>query len=93
MAPALAPRAFHSSKHRTWAEAVSLPRASSALIEPPKSLALRAREQEGRLTADSRYGPRLDVFGYPATWPAGPWILPLFWFTVLLGAWLLRWLG
>jgi hypothetical protein len=34
-----------------------------------------------------------EVFGYPAAWPAGPWMLPLFWVVVLCGAWVLRSLG
>jgi hypothetical protein len=30
------------------------------------------------------------VFGYPEGWPAGPWIVPLFWIAVLLAALALR---
>jgi len=33
------------------------------------------------------------VLGYPVTWPAGPWVVPLFWLLAVLGAWLLHWLG
>jgi hypothetical protein len=33
------------------------------------------------------------VLGYPAGWPAGPWIVPLFWIAVLLGAIALRSVG
>jgi hypothetical protein len=44
------------------------------------------------ISAGDRRTTRFDVFGYPAAWPAGPWIVPLFWLSVLLGTWLLRWL-
>jgi hypothetical protein len=33
------------------------------------------------------------VLGYPATWPAGPWVVPLFWLLAVFGAWLLRLFG
>ena len=29
---------------------------------------------------------------WPASWPAGPWIVPLFWLVVVLGA-MLAWYG
>jgi hypothetical protein len=31
--------------------------------------------------------------GYPASWPAGPWVLPLFWLIVAVLALLLRAIG
>lgn len=57
------------------------------------------------LVAEMRFPPRLaagserhgarhqaahGVFGYPEVWPAGPWIVPLFWIAVLLGTLALR---
>jgi hypothetical protein len=30
------------------------------------------------------------AFGYPEGWPAGPWIVPLFWLATVCGAWLLH---
>lgn len=33
------------------------------------------------------------VLGYPASWPAGPWVLPLFWLTLVVLALLQRAIG
>jgi HAMP domain-containing protein len=40
--------------------------------------------------ASEWHASRHDVFGYPASWPAGPWIVLLFWLAVAVGAWLLQ---
>jgi hypothetical protein len=34
-----------------------------------------------------------DVFGYSSSWPAGPWVIPVFWLTVVLLAFGVRWLS
>jgi hypothetical protein len=86
----------HPPKHRMSTDAtpgISRRRASSARRQPTNSLSPSAVEHDAKLLPDGRYGPRLDVLGYPATWPAGPWIVPLFWLMALHGAWLLQWLG
>jgi hypothetical protein len=51
-----------------------------------KQVGRECREEEDLLRAEG-------VLGYPASWPAGPWFVPLFWLTVVVLALLLRSLG
>jgi hypothetical protein len=47
-----------------------------------------------RTKRSSNAGPTSrHVSGYPASWPAGPWVVPLFWLTVLALVLLLWFLG
>jgi hypothetical protein len=46
-----------------------------------------------RMPGAGRQRMRCDVLGYPAGWPAGPWVVPLFWLTVVIATGLVRWLG
>jgi hypothetical protein len=55
--------------------------AGSALARPPTRPAARQPAAEWA------------AFGYPPRWPAGPWVVPMFWVVVALGTWLLRALG
>jgi hypothetical protein len=52
-----------------------------------------AVQPEARGKAAKRPAAPDAVFGYPATWPAGPWVVPLFWLAVALVAWLLQLCG
>jgi len=51
------------------------------------------RRQVRRSTKAGGQAAGRGVLGYPATWPAGPWVVPLFWLLAVLGAWLLRLFG
>jgi hypothetical protein len=64
---------------------------------PPASLAnarplLDTAEHSGRgrrILSRAKRSSRFDhatartAYGYPASWPAGPWVVPLFWLAVL----------
>lgn len=56
-------------------------------------LARPAAQHDGHLRAADGRAAAGEVLGYPAGWPAGPWVVPLFWLAVLLGVWLWRWVG
>jgi hypothetical protein len=56
----------------------------------PSRLARSAKQLQDQFPLADRHVMPCPVFGYPAGWPAGPWIVPLFWIAVLLGALALR---
>jgi hypothetical protein len=59
----------------------------------PFRLARSATQRQDRPRLADRHVMPCPVFGYPAGWPAGPWIVPLFWIAVLLGTLALRSVG
>jgi hypothetical protein len=61
-----------------------------ALLDPAGKYDVSIRRHARRSPETDERATNRGVLGYPATWPAGAWVVPLFWLLAVLGTWLLR---